>query len=159
VETFTDNIERAHRKLGLTVFASPSEIKKAWRRCARETHPDHGGNGAAFEEVQVAAKTLLAMGVRESYQAEIQRRETMKGSASNSAAPNSGEVIHTQTKTRRYKSLLLAAIFGGLIATHVHQNGVAEYPLELFCFLMHSTYWIFFLAWLGIKKRAIKSSN
>lgn len=38
---------------------SPEEIKKAYRRRAKETHPDTGGNAQEFMAVRAAYKTLL----------------------------------------------------------------------------------------------------
>lgn len=45
--------------LGVCPQASADEIKSAYRRCAREAHPDRCGNAETFHEVQ-AAYTLLA---------------------------------------------------------------------------------------------------
>ena len=35
-----------------------ADIKKAYRRLARQHHPDHGGDRAAFERIQVNIKTV-----------------------------------------------------------------------------------------------------
>lgn len=46
------------RVLGILANATPEEIKAAYRRRARETHPDHGGTSGDFGEVQEAYETL-----------------------------------------------------------------------------------------------------
>jgi hypothetical protein len=50
--------------LGLAPTATVAEIKLAYRRRALETHPDHGGDAAAFRAVQRA------------YERALRRRET-----------------------------------------------------------------------------------
>ena len=44
--------------LGVSRDADQSEIKKAYRKKARETHPDYGGDEEAFKAVSVAYETL-----------------------------------------------------------------------------------------------------
>lgn len=44
--------------LGVGRDASADEIKQAYRRLAREHHPDRGGNTAKFQELQAAYDTL-----------------------------------------------------------------------------------------------------
>lgn len=50
----------AWETLGLAPGASVPAIKAAFRRRAFETHPDYGGDAAAFREVQRAYERLLA---------------------------------------------------------------------------------------------------
>lgn len=45
--------------LGVAPGASPEEIRAAWRRVARATHPDHGGDATAFA---VAAAAYARLG-------------------------------------------------------------------------------------------------
>ena len=40
--------------LGVSRDADQSEIKKAYRKKARELHPDYGGDEEAFKELSVA---------------------------------------------------------------------------------------------------------
>ena len=159
VATYTDTIEQAHQTLGIRVFASPDEIKKAWRLRARETHPDHSGSARAFREVQAAAKILLAEGAREFYEAEVRAtaasRETTYTPPSPprpaSAAPHPAR---TRSRTRRRPALLIAAMFGFVIAPHLQQIGVTWDPLPFhdLCEAMQSLDWVFFAAWLWLKK-------
>ncbi len=45
--------------LGLHPTADVAEIRRAWRRRARETHPDHGGDPQAFTAVHQAFRLLV----------------------------------------------------------------------------------------------------
>jgi hypothetical protein len=45
--------------LGIASDATASDIKAAYRRRARETHPDHGGDAAAFQRVLQAYEEAL----------------------------------------------------------------------------------------------------
>jgi DnaJ-class molecular chaperone len=47
-----------HEILGVSSDASQEEIKKAYRKKAQETHPDHGGNEEVFKEVSEAYEVL-----------------------------------------------------------------------------------------------------
>ncbi|NJL83051.1 MAG: DnaJ domain-containing protein [Chloroflexaceae bacterium] len=56
------NLEDCYRLLGLTAAASPSDIKAAYRRLARQYHPDlNAGRGAAakFASINQAYQRLL----------------------------------------------------------------------------------------------------
>ncbi len=58
-------IASAWQVLGLAPGASPEDIKRAFRRLALETHPDHlGGDGEAFRAVQRAYERALASAAR-----------------------------------------------------------------------------------------------
>jgi DnaJ-domain-containing protein 1 len=47
--------------LGVNVGATDAEVKTAYRAQAMTTHPDHGGNAAAFCRVQSAYEALSTM--------------------------------------------------------------------------------------------------
>jgi curved DNA-binding protein CbpA len=47
------------RTLGLTPKATTTEIKRAYRQRALETHPDRGGTDAAFRALQSAYESAL----------------------------------------------------------------------------------------------------
>lgn len=53
--------------LGVAPDASEEEIKRAYRRKARETHPDAGGDENAFKEVTTAYEVLRNPQARENY--------------------------------------------------------------------------------------------
>ena len=48
-----------YSELGLSPDASVSAVKRAYRRRARETHPDTGGSAKAFDQCKRAALVLL----------------------------------------------------------------------------------------------------
>ena len=173
VETSPDTIERAHRTLGLRVFASPDEIKKAWRIRARETHPDHGGSAKAFREVQAAAETLLVEVAREFYEEEARRvaaaqRATSYATSRPTARPTSYATssptarttstvqysVRTLPRVHRRPTLLVAAVFGFVVAPHLRELGVTWDPLAFhdFCEGMQSLDWVFLGAWWWLKK-------
>lgn len=43
-----------HAVLGVAPGATPDEVRAAWRSVARATHPDHGGDPAAFATAAAA---------------------------------------------------------------------------------------------------------
>jgi hypothetical protein len=164
VATYTDIIEQAHQTLGIRVFASLDEIKKAWRLRARETHPDHNGSAMAFREVQAAAKILLAEGAREFYEAEVRAtfaaRETTYTPPSPSPSPPprpasaAPHPARTRSRGRRRPALLIVAVFGFVFAPHLRELGVTWDPLLFhdLCEAMQSLDWVFFVAWLWLRK-------
>lgn len=59
--------------LGVSQGASDDVIRRAYRRQARETHPDHHGSAGAFEEVQYAYDLLGDPGRRARYDTSVAR--------------------------------------------------------------------------------------
>lgn len=53
--------------LGLTPSATTAEVKTAFRRAARLTHPDHGGDPEEFRQVSLAYETLIHPDARARY--------------------------------------------------------------------------------------------
>lgn len=53
-----DGTRDPFRVLALSYDASPEDVRRAFRRLARETHPDAGGSATAFHQVRVAYGAL-----------------------------------------------------------------------------------------------------
>lgn len=56
--------EDAYAILDLERGASDAEVRAAWRRAARETHPDAGGDAVAFRTARKAYETLVDPALR-----------------------------------------------------------------------------------------------
>ena len=56
-----------YQVLGISATATEREIKMAYRRAARLSHPDHGGDPASFRLVAMAYETLIDPGRRAAY--------------------------------------------------------------------------------------------
>ncbi len=56
-----------YKVLGIDRGATEAEIRDAYRRRARETHPDVGGDAAEFQAVQAAYETLSDPSRRRAY--------------------------------------------------------------------------------------------
>lgn len=52
------NADNYYESLGVPETATQDEIKKAYRKLAKENHPDAGGNEDAFKKISVAYDTL-----------------------------------------------------------------------------------------------------
>lgn len=60
--------ERTHYEvLGIPVNADAAAVKAAYRRAARATHPDHGGDASEFRLVSLAYETLSDPAARSAY--------------------------------------------------------------------------------------------
>lgn len=53
--------------LGVAATASDDELRRAYRRLLRETHPDIGGDAASFHAVQVAWERIGSVSARSDY--------------------------------------------------------------------------------------------
>ncbi len=56
-----------YETLGVEKDATPADIKKAYRRKSKETHPDTGGSQEAFQSVALAHRILSDEQTREKY--------------------------------------------------------------------------------------------
>lgn len=61
------NRESLYEVLGVDEKASQEEIKKAYRKLAKENHPDTGGNEETFKKISLAYDTLGDENKREEY--------------------------------------------------------------------------------------------
>ena len=55
----TEGSSSHYEVLRVAVTATDKEIKVAYRRAARASHPDHGGDAATFRQVTLAYETLI----------------------------------------------------------------------------------------------------
>ncbi|MBG6085596.1 J domain-containing protein [Zhihengliuella flava] len=77
--------------LGVSRTATAEEIKSAYRRAARKTHPDHGGTADEFRLVSLAYETLADAEARRAYDdATTAGRTAAEGSRSARARPAPG---------------------------------------------------------------------
>jgi hypothetical protein len=76
--------------LGVSPDAGPKDIKDAYRRAAREAHPDLGGSAARFHDVAVAYETLSDPRRRTTYDADTGRRRPGPDTGPPAASPPSG---------------------------------------------------------------------
>lgn len=67
--------------LGVAVTASGDELRRAYRRRLRETHPDTGGSPARFHAVQAAWEVIGDPASRSAYDRGASRSSTRPGSA------------------------------------------------------------------------------
>ncbi|WP_372698536.1 J domain-containing protein [Arthrobacter sp. JSM 101049] len=71
---------RSHYEvLGITRDASLAEVKTAYRRAARSTHPDQGGDAAQFRLVSLAYQTLSDPTARAAYDRSYGRTSARRG--------------------------------------------------------------------------------
>ncbi len=84
--------------LGVEDSASPSEIKKAFRKLAQEHHPDAGGDAQKFQEISEAYETLSDKEKRKEYD-DLQRYGAFTGGFGGGAArggnPYGGRTTYT----------------------------------------------------------------
>lgn len=96
-----DLTRSAYEILGVDESASDEEIRRAYRRRARDTHPDMGGNAHDFSEVQQAWELIGTADARASYRAAQQT------SSASSAHPNYS--YSTASGTMDFETFLRAA--------------------------------------------------
>lgn len=58
-----------YETLGIPPSATQAEVTAAYRRKAKATHPDHGGNAAEFQRVEAAGRVLRDIAARQKYDA------------------------------------------------------------------------------------------
>jgi len=89
-----------YRLLGLKRGASKDEVRKAYRRKAKTSHPDTGGSAEAFSALTVAHEVLSDPGRREKYDTtgEIEQKKpnNFDGSAVEVIAQKLGLIIHAE---------------------------------------------------------------
>eukprot|EP00742_Colponemidia_sp_Colp-10_P006619 GILJ01007093.1.p1 GENE.GILJ01007093.1~~GILJ01007093.1.p1 ORF type:complete len:397 (-),score=54.63 GILJ01007093.1:431-1621(-) len=75
----TDVSKRYYDRLGLNKNATPAEIKKAYKKCALEHHPDKGGDAEIFKDVATAFDVLADPTTRTQYDNEMKKKGSKDG--------------------------------------------------------------------------------
>lgn len=86
--------------LGVERDATAADIKKAYRKKARELHPDYGGDEEAFKDLSIAYETLVDPQKRQMY--DIGGPDALRGGAGPMGAEGFGDLGD-----------ILGAMFGG----------------------------------------------
>ena len=73
--------------LGVTVRATAAEVRAAYRRAARDHHPDAGGSARRMSEVNAAWHVLSDAGRRAAYDRQLARRPAAASGAGAAPAP------------------------------------------------------------------------
>lgn len=146
MSAIVEEVERTHRVLGLVPYASSRELEEAYRRRARDTHPDTGGSVRGFREVRGAYEYLSSPNVRSLYELETQhqrvlvRRQVIELSTE--------RPVRRFVKRRRWW-LLALSIFCWLVVPHVSSwTGWTYYPAPELLSVLQVGDWVFFLSWL-----------
>lgn len=77
--------------LGVTPTASSDELRRAYRRLLRQTHPDTGGDATKFTQVQLAWERIGTPEDRAAYDRGAPRRGADSDSGASWAQPASGQ--------------------------------------------------------------------
>jgi curved DNA-binding protein CbpA len=77
----------AYEVLGVTASVSHDELRKAFRRALRETHPDTGGDPRRFTSVQLAWESVGTPEARAAYDAGNRTREPHETFTASAARP------------------------------------------------------------------------
>lgn len=90
VQEDEDEIEEHYAVLGLDQCASPEDVAGAFRRLAKQHHPDKGGDSATFQRIRAAFEALTVVAPPEAYSSESDRDQGGSVSADLSPASPSG---------------------------------------------------------------------
>ncbi|MGN6408782.1 MAG: J domain-containing protein [Curtobacterium sp.] len=83
--------------LGVPASADDEELRRAYRRAARESHPDLGGDARRFRQVQVAWERIGTPAARRAYDAGSQR-----GSEQGASGPSGSSAWRNDTGRDAY---------------------------------------------------------
>jgi len=112
--------------LGVEPTASPDEIKRAYRKRARETHPDHGGDTAEAAQVNGAYLVLSDPAKRERYDQtgqdqaprdELAQAMAVAGQFFDKALAEAGEMPTTKDLIAGARRMIEAERLQGQMAT------------------------------------------
>ncbi|MCT9622795.1 J domain-containing protein [Curtobacterium sp. C2H10] len=83
--------------LGVRATADDDELRRAYRRAARESHPDLGGDARRFRQVQIAWERIGTPAARRAYDAGSQR-----GSQQSASGPSGSSTWRSDTGRDAY---------------------------------------------------------
>lgn len=83
--------------LGVRATADDDELRRAYRRAARESHPDLGGDARRFRQVQIAWERIGTPAARRAYDAGTQR-----GSQPSASGPSGSSAWRSDTGRDAY---------------------------------------------------------
>ena len=89
----TKSQKEPHQVLGVPANATPTQIKAAYRKLAKETHPDRGGSQEDFHQVAMAYRSLLT---QQSFDS-IEQSDSRDSCGSTSFRNNKNEQKHLKS--------------------------------------------------------------
>ncbi|WAP52720.1 J domain-containing protein [Arthrobacter sp. ATA002] len=93
--------------LGLAPSATADQIKTAYRKAARATHPDHGGSAETFHVIAEAYEVLSNPGQKAAYDLSLRRGRGAAPGSTEQEARERGPVISAEQQSRRRMSWIL----------------------------------------------------
>ena len=88
--------------LGVSPSATDEELRRAYRRKLRQSHPDVGGSAASFHTVQLAWERIGSPASRAAYDGARYPGATDAGGAGRAAGPATARSASTGVKARMY---------------------------------------------------------
>ena len=105
-------VEDAYAVLGLRRGASDAQVRASWRRVARETHPDVGGDAVAFRTARDAYETLIDPERRAAHDRLLDGRRAADAGGARARGADAvadAESVSEQPVTRALEWLLIVA--------------------------------------------------
>ena len=113
-ETTTTTTTIAHHRqvLGIAANATSSQIKAAYRKMAKQTHPDRGGSQEDFHRVALAYRALLTQQTRQ------QSFDSLEPSGSRESYGSGGSLTNNSNSNNKTKHLKSTAHWDNELADH-----------------------------------------
>lgn len=127
------NTENYYNVLGVEETATQDEIKKSYRKLAKENHPDKGGNEDLFKKISVAYDTIGDETKRKQY--DMERKNpfgNMGGGYGSSFNDIFNSVFGQQTQQRRTHTTNIN-VSVGVIESFIGKNKTIAYKRKTKC--------------------------